>query len=161
MSEVEQPNLNFDDLFDKYFNGREWLNLNEKMINSVPEKSGVYVIKATANGTDRKIPHLRGVDNQGIILIGETHGEKTGLRTRLTTFYKVCNGGNGYHSEGGTYYDTKEFQEKSYFPLDGLCFIYCEQSGGDAKKIERRLLIKFFKKFLSGPPLNLKMPLTY
>jgi hypothetical protein len=91
-----------------------------------------------------EIRRLHGIDNEGILVIGES----ADLRHRLETFYKAANGKTAAHSEGQRYY---------YFRIaelnrNGIEFRYEETL--NRKVREREELKRYELKHRELPPLN-------
>jgi len=113
---------------------------------------GVYRILATKGGKAVKIPRFRKVDEGGVLVIGRTDN----IERRRKQFVKSSRGNHG-HSEGKQWWLVKHFS--NFGEEFSLMFDFTRlKSREEAKKMERREIQDYFKKFLELSPLNSIMP---
>lgn len=116
---------------------------------------GFYRIRLMKEGDPVEIPRFGGVEEKGIISIGESKN----IEDRRNAFLRSKDGGSG-HSEGNTLWAVMKFSDrfnggKQYsFLMD---FIKTS-SKSEAKEMERKAIKNYFKEFQEVPPLNLAFP---
>jgi len=121
----------------------------EEWPEELDKQPGVYRIRSfTTRNNSRKIPRCLGVDDEGVLMIGES----TDMWVRLTSFLGAAKGGKHAHVEGQEYFTWKVGKG---FPIETLYVDYMKtQTKDDAERLEYQQIKAYRKKFLDTPPLN-------
>jgi len=122
----------------------EWLKLKEHY-GKAPAVPGVYIICA-----DRAINRAVGIDEQGILTVGES----SNLKRRLSAFVRSAEDEKAGHMAGWRY---SYYSFKKAFPLDSLWVSWCptvDKASAYAK--EGEMLGLYLAEHYELPPLNYK-----
>jgi hypothetical protein len=128
-----------------------WIAFSEINRHDIPEKPGVYMIRhAERKGSPAKINRVYGIDEQGILSIGET----INLKDRLRGFHRTIEGPRRWSNHAASWYYVSCRYDR-FFKKDGLQFRYrITKTKEEAEREEFILLAKYRNKFLDLPPLN-------
>jgi len=116
-------------------------------------KRGVYRIYLFDGDAPVEIPRVRGVDKQGLLLIGRSEN----IENRRKRFIRSEEGRGPGHSEGQLLFLMKQFFEKLKEQQIRFNFDKVD-SKKEAEEMEKEELRKYFKIHLELPPLNSAMP---
>ena len=129
----------------KHFETLDW--------KTIPSSPGVYYIRCVNNsGNPIRIPRLGGVDNEGIVYIGETGRN---LRNRVRNFWKTAHNFRVSSHIGGWNYSYWGYNK--IFPLKNLEFSYMSCKNKDhSERMEVDCLWDYrkTKSYIDLPPLN-------
>ena len=128
----------------KQFDWRDWSPWTTFLfIDAVaPIRPGCYVI-----GIQKPISRMVGIDDDGILAIGESDN----LSRRLNQFYQTITGANS-HSAGRRFYSL---QLQQYFPPADLRVRWqSTQSKHDALRLEAMTHLAYLHEHREMPPLN-------
>ena len=119
---------------------------------------GVYKIRLT-NEPDNatKIPRFLGVDEEGLLAIGESRN----LSRRIRQFYRAYSGQSFAHSVAERLFTllSKIINSNSTLKNSRIEFSCMKlKDKAEAQIYEERLLKTYFKKFGELPPLNSSLP---
>jgi hypothetical protein len=122
--------------------------VEDRFWKNIPEGGGVYNIHCIKDKKPIKINRVLGIDNQGILYIGQSEN----LRARIRMLWRVLNPKlkATAHTFGSKYNENKKL--KKAFPLKSLYVSY--QITKEPKTLETNLLDKYFAKFGEVPPFN-------
>lgn len=109
----------------------KWLPFVKNTLSAIPDKEGLYILRI-----NRKIGRLKG--NSDILYIGKS---TSGLRSRLSCYFKP--GKTQYTSKRVYSYLRKHVGIRIAFVIDG-----------NPRKVERRLIQRYFRDHEELPPLN-------
>lgn len=127
----------------------EWLKLTEHF-KEAPASAGAYMISA-----DRAIHRAVGVDEQGILTIGESDN----LRRRLSAFIRCARIEGAAGHMAGWRFNFAKFEKQ--FPLDTLWvswFPTADKAAAYSK--EGQMLALYLAQHYELPPLNYKFNWT-
>ena len=122
--------------------------VEDRFWKNIPEGGGVYKILCIQDKMPIKINRVLGIDNQGILYIGQSEN----LRARIRMLWRVLNPKlkATAHTFGSKYNENKKL--KKAFLLKSLYVSY--QITKEPKTLETDLLDKYFAKFGEVPPFN-------
>jgi hypothetical protein len=122
--------------------------VEDRFWKNIPEGGGVYKIHCIQDKMPIKINRVLGIDNQGILYIGQSDN----LRARIRMLWRVLNPKlkATAHTFGKKHNENKKLQKA--FPLKSLYVSY--QITKEPKALETILLDKYFIKFGEVPPFN-------
>jgi hypothetical protein len=132
-----------------------WWRLETTLLEKVPPKPGVYIIRWIKDGKPTKIGRLKGIDPQGILYIGSTKN----LKRRISTLIKSLENKNIKHGR------INHTMVKSYifFSLSNIIKIseleitWIELDNTEEAQAQELSALKYYgDKFGELPPLNLK-----
>jgi len=116
-----------------------------KPTKPIPEKPGVYMVCAS-----KSIHRLNGVDENGILTIGESEN----LRSRLVDFVRCMRYGTTGHMAGWRFHQIGMHEK---FPSDSLWVSWREVENKEAAyKKEGEMLEFYLRRYWELPPLNYK-----
>jgi len=115
---------------------------------NAPNSPGAYRLRALAPaGSPMHLRRLAGVDNDGILHIGET----TNLQRRIRNVLQAARSGSG----GRAGWEFYEFDFNRLIPLTRLVCEYVQTtSKTEAIAFERRLHVEYRRRYLDRPPLD-------
>ena len=140
---------------------KDWKLLTRLTVGDLPKKiAGVYKIGATSKrGAAIKIPRCLGIDEKGILDIGESIYLRRRMRQFLNCAEDEQNNTKGHMA--GWRYRYLELDAEAKFPLRRLQFKWAKTGKGEsgknkAVKKEAKLMKKYINKYSELPPLNYK-----
>jgi hypothetical protein len=128
----------------------EWTSLNELDIHTVPIQPGTYVLSTT-----RAINRAIGVDQMGILDIGESGRGYATLRSRVTAMRRCLSqrGCTGHMAA----WRFAFFRFERHFPHDTLRIRWIPtDSKQTAEQYEGRMMLAYLLRHSELPPLNYK-----
>jgi hypothetical protein len=133
-------------------NWSQWASFTERG-EEIPQTSGTYEIRWATNGQPKAIPRFNGIDQTGLMYIGETDN----LNRRIRRFYRCVSinpeGRNVRNFHGGAVTFVVFGFNRMVNPQE-LQFRYAEMDENQRHVWEARLLSEYMMTYLDKPPLN-------
>ena len=123
---------------------------NQTALDKIPNVPGIYQFRSVNKGIPVKIQRLSEFDENGILSIGES-GD---LKIRIKAFWYTLKKKDYSRHAAAWHYISFGFNKN--YPEQSLEFRY-KKTGTKPKAVKDEFieLLKYRKKFMDGPPLNI------